>query len=78
MTNQVRDLRTLQLLGLTFGSTMKANELYRRLLERIPSTLAVCRFESATPSVWWDPCGAKTSNSDAYRKGREMLLEELG
>jgi len=78
LTNQVRDLRTLQLLGLTFGSTTRAKELYRRLLERIPSTLAVCRFESPTPSVWWDPCGAKTSNSDSYKKGREMLLKELG
>ena len=77
LTNQLRDLRTLQLLGLTFGSTMRGKELYRRLLARIPSTLAVCRFESPTPSVWQDPCGARTSNSEPYQKGREMLMKEL-
>jgi hypothetical protein len=77
LTNQLRDLRTLQLLGMSFGSTMNAQELYRRLLERVPSTLPVCRFESLTPSVWSDPCGARTTNSDSYRKGRELLIKEL-
>jgi hypothetical protein len=78
LTNQLRDLRTLQLLGLTFGSTMNGKELYKRLLERIPSTVAVCRLEIPTPSVWTDPCGARAENSDGYKKGRELLLKLLG
>jgi len=77
LTNQLRDLRTLQLLGLTFGATMKAKELYRRVFERIPSTLAVCRFESPQPSVWWDGHGAWTTNSKGYEKGRKELMKEF-
>ena len=78
LTNQLRDLRALQLLGLTFGSTMEARELYRRVFERIPSTLAVCRFESPQPSVWWDGCGARETNNPSYEKGRRELMKELG
>lgn len=78
LTNQLRDLRTLQLLGLTFGATMKAKELYELVFERIPSTLAVCRFESSQPSVWWDGHGAWTTNSKGYEKGRKELMKEFG
>ena len=78
LTNQLRDLRTLQRLGLTYGATMKARDLYKLIFERIPSTLDVCRFDSPTPSVWWDPCGAMTTNKPEYEKGREMLMKEFG
>ena len=78
LTNQLRDLRTLQLLGLTFGSTMKAKDLYKRVLERIPSTLAVCRFESRQPSVWSDGCGSRETNNEDYEKGRAELMKEFG
>ncbi|MFH1267489.1 MAG: hypothetical protein ABIK89_17335 [Planctomycetota bacterium] len=78
LTNQLRDLRTLQILGLTFGSTMKAKDLYERVFERIPSTLAVCRFESPEPSVWWDSCGARETNNTDYEKGRDELMKEFG
>ena len=77
LTNQLRDLRTLQLLGLTFGATMKGKELYKRVFERIPSTLAVCRFESPQPSVWWDGHGAWMTNSKGYEKGRKELMKEF-
>ena len=78
LTNQLRDLRTLQRLGLTYGATMNAKELFRLILERIPSTLDVCRLDSPAPSVWWDPCGERTTNNPEYEKGREMLMKELG
>ena len=77
LTNQLRDVRTLQKLGLTYGATMNARELYKRILERIPSTLEICRLDSPTPSVWWDPCGEMTTNKEEYEKGREMLMKEL-
>ncbi len=67
----------LQMLGLSYGSTMKAKELYKLILERIPSTLELCRMEDATPSVWWDACGARTPNNSSYEKGREMLMREF-
>ena len=77
LTNQLRDLRMLQMLGLAYGSTMKAKELYKLILERIPSTVGLCRMEDATPSVWWDACGARTSNNSSYEKGRGMLMQEF-
>ncbi len=77
LTNQLRDLRTLQALGLAYGTTMKAGELYRLIFERIPTTLDVCRFDSAAPSVWWDGCGARTTNNPNYARGREILMAEL-
>ncbi|MBM3241300.1 hypothetical protein FJZ31_33880 [Candidatus Poribacteria bacterium] len=77
LTNQLRDLRTLQKLGLTYGATMKAKELYNLIFERIENTIEICRLDSPTPSVWWDGCGARTENNDGYKKGREMLLNEF-
>lgn len=77
LTNQLRDLRTLQRLGLTYGATMNARELFRRILERIPNTMDICRLDSPTPSVWWDPCGARETNNPDYEKGRQMLMEKL-
>jgi len=77
LPNQVRDLRVLQKLGLSYGSTLKARELYTLILERIPGTLEVCRFEHPYPSVWWDPCAATPANSEGYEKGRQMLLARL-
>ena len=78
LTNQLRDLRTLQKLGLTYGSTIKAGDLFKLVFERIPSTLEICRFDSPTPSVWWDPCGARTTNNENYEKGRQELMTEFG
>ena len=78
LTNQLRDLRTLQKLGLTYGSTMNARELYRLIFERIPSTVDICRLDSPTPSVWWDGCGSRTTNAENYARGREMLMKEFG
>jgi hypothetical protein len=77
LTNQLRDLRTLQKLGLTYGATMKAKELYKLIFARIENTVDICRMDSPTPSVWWDGCGARTENSEGYRKGREMLMKEF-
>lgn len=77
LTNQLRDLRVLQKLGLTYGSTMKAKELYKLILERFPSTVEICRMDSSTPSVWWDCCGSRTTNHQHYEKGRTMLMKEF-
>ena len=74
LPNQMRDLRVLQKLGLAYGSTLKARDLYKLIFERIPGTLAICRIEHSEPSVWWTNCGAAAADSESYAKGRKMLI----
>lgn len=77
LTNQLRDLRVLQKLGLSFGSTLNARALYQRIFERIPGTLEICFLDRPYPSLWWDPCGVTPTNSEAYEKGKRMLQSLL-
>ena len=77
LVNQLRDLRTLQILGLTYGSTVNARELYRLIFEKIPSTVEICRFDAPELSVWRDGCGSMECSSENYDKGREELMEEF-
>jgi len=78
LPNQMRDLRVLQKLGLTYGSKVKARDLYRRIFERIPGTLEICRLDHRRPSVWWTGCGEATADSESYRKGRKLLMAAMG
>ena len=78
LLNQLRDLRVLQKLGLTYGSTLQARDLYKLIFTRIAGTLEICRIEHSKPSVWWTGCGAATTTSQCYDKGRQMLIDELG
>jgi hypothetical protein len=73
LPNDLRDLIVLQLLGLTYGATLPAGELFARLFERIPETTPVCTRAHARTSVWWDPC-ADRPNAKAYATGREELM----
>jgi hypothetical protein len=80
--NELKDLNVLQRLGLSFGASLKARDLYRLILERIPSDAGVCALENRENpafSIWWDPCGdPKRPRPSAYQKGREMLRKEFG
>lgn len=82
LTNQLRDLRMLRILGLRFGDTVNGRELYRLIFRRIPSTLAVCRFplgaQDDALSVWTDGCGRRPVNNPSYEKGRNELMPRLG
>lgn len=51
LSNEKRDLDVLQRLGLTYGSTMPARELYLLLLERVPTTMDICRRDNPPLSV---------------------------
>jgi len=77
LPNQMRDLRVLQKLGLSFGDTLEAAELYKLILERIPNTLEICKVEQADPSVWASRCGSATAECRDYPDGRKMLQEEF-
>ena len=78
LPNQMRDLRVLQILGLTFEQTLNARDLFRLIFERVTGTLATCRIEHSKPSMWWTGCGSATNNNESYEKGRQMLMKELG
>lgn len=78
LPNQMRDLRVLQKLGLTYGTTLKAVDLYRLIFERISGTFEICRIKHSGPSVWFSGCGIATADSENYAKGRQMLMNELG
>jgi len=78
LSNEKRDLDTLQVLGLRFGSSMKARELFRLIFEKIPTTQGICKREgNPCPSVWWDGCGERNckEGDPNYAKGRKMLME---
>jgi hypothetical protein len=81
LSNEKRDLDVLQKLGLTYGSTVPARELYRLIFERIPTTQDICKREgNHYPSVWWDGCGEEncTKGNENYARGRQELAQKLG
>jgi len=80
LSNQKRDLDMLQTLGLEYGSTMKARDLYRLIFAKIPTTVEICkRVGNCCPSVWWDPCGERDAKqgNPTYEKGRKELMAEM-
>ena len=83
LDSQQRDLNLLQKLGLKFGSTMKARELYRLIFERVTTTHGMpdfCLKYNTMPSVWWDECGGHLYGANPhvkYEKGKRELMEKL-
>lgn len=75
LPNQMRDLRVLQKLGLTYGSVLPAREVFRRIITRIPGTKDMCRIDHERPSVWYTGCGALVKDNPAYIKGRKALMK---
>lgn len=58
---QMKDLNVMQVLGLTYGTTMKARDFYRHAFEKIPTTAWICALdnEGIPPhSVWFNACDA--------------------
>lgn len=78
--NEMKDLNVLRALGLTYGTTMKAREIYALIFQRIPNTAGVCALDStvADISVWRDGCGGRPDPCPDYKKGVEMLMKEFG
>jgi len=65
-----RDLDTLQRLGLAYGDTLPARDLFRRVFQMIPSTRDVCAYGGGPQtgyewSVCGDPKGAATYEAAA-------------
>jgi hypothetical protein len=83
LVSQKRDLNLLQKLGLKFGSTIEARELYRLIFERITTTHGIpdiCIKPNKSPSIWWDECCGclyQTNPHAKYEKGKRELTEKL-
>jgi hypothetical protein len=76
--DELKDLNVLQKLGLTYGTTMRAGDLYKLVFERILTVSGTCALKGDNPphSVWWDPCGQEAPPT-GYEKGRGMLMREF-
>ncbi|MGC8805217.1 MAG: hypothetical protein ACP5QD_04710, partial [Candidatus Ratteibacteria bacterium] len=51
--------------------------LYKKIIEKIPSTLLICRFDNPQTSMWHSGCGQRTENNPDYVKGRRKLMAKL-
>ncbi|MGI6571901.1 MAG: DUF1284 domain-containing protein [Fermentimonas sp.] len=81
LTSQLRDVRVLQKLNLSYGDEVNAQELYRLIIKRIPSSAMICGSISKgveDPSVWDDECGHHSESLPEYIKGRELLARKFG
>jgi len=84
LDSQKRDLDVLQKLGMKFGDTRKARELYRLIFARITTQYGipqVCLKYNRPPSVWWDECAGHLYQANPkakYEKGKRELMEKFG
>jgi hypothetical protein len=76
LENELRDLIVLQILGLSYGATLAAGDLFALMFERIPVTTPVCSRAHVKTSIWWDTCAERPEGSAAYVKGREELMRQ--
>ena len=76
LRDEKKDLDVLQKLGLVYGSTMKARDVYRLLFEKIRTGAEICGYgNKETTSPEWTICSGVKDK--AYEKGREMLIKKL-
>ena len=74
LRDEKKDLDTLQLLGLEYGDTLTARELFARLYERIQSTTQVCGYGDGNACGYeWSVCNG-SDGSEGYVKGRAVGL----
>ena len=68
--DQKKDLDVLQRLGLSYGDTFPARELYTRIFAAIPSTRDICGYgDGIHRAREWHVCGGP-EGAEAYRKAR--------
>jgi len=74
LRDQKKDLDLLQRLGMRYGGTLPAREMFRRLFEAIESTRQICGHDDGPVTGWeWTVCGGPEGNDD-YRKARAAGL----
>jgi len=74
LRDQKKDLDVLQKLGLKYGDTLPAKDLYKLLYERIPSTRVICGYGDGEQRAYeWSICG-DPEGKETYLKAREANL----
>jgi len=74
LRDQKKDLDVLQKLGLKYGDTLPARELFARLYERIASTREICGYgDGEVRAREWSICG-NPAGREEYRKARAANL----
>jgi hypothetical protein len=74
LRDQKKDLDVLQRLGLEYGDTLPAVELYRRLFASVTTTTEICGYGDGTTRAWeWSVCRGP-EGSEAYLKARAAGL----
>ena len=74
LRDQKKDLDVLRLLGLNYGDTLPARQLYALLFERIHSTKQVCGYgDGVERACEWRVCH-EPEGSETYRKARESNM----
>lgn len=74
LRDELKDLDVLALTGLSYGDTVPARELYRRLFDRIASTRQVCGYRDGVQrSREWRVCGGPDGDA-RYVRARQAGL----
>jgi hypothetical protein len=74
LRDQKKDLDVLQKLGLKYGDTLPARQLYQLLFERIPALRDICAYgDGETRAPEWSICSG-AGKEDAYQKARAVGL----
>lgn len=77
LRDEKKDLDTLQLLGLAYGDTLPARELFGLLYARVAETTQVCGYgDGKTYSYEWTVCGGP-DGAEGYRQARASGLGGL-
>jgi len=70
--NQLRDLHTMERLGLPPGATLPARELYARVYDRVGDLREICAWNDDTPTTThlWKACGGAQDPERRYESAR--------
>ena len=78
LRDQKKDLDVLQLLGMTYGDTMTARDVLRRLYAAVRSTRQICGYgDGKARAPEWRICGGPDGNP-SYVRGRECGMNVPG
>jgi len=74
LRDELRDLITLQILGMEYGAILPAREMFQRLYDRMETTIPPCAYgDGIERAPEWAVCGGG-EGSAAYVRGRAVAI----